>query len=119
LKIVPIAEVSTFSDGETLALPGNPRVVHAPGHTPGMSAVFFESRRTLVTGDCLVTRNPLTGLVGPQIAPDGLNADSAQALRSLDALAAVHADTVLPGHGDPWTQGVAEAARLAKLAGRS
>lgn len=119
LKVVPIAAVSTFVDGETLALPGGPRVVHVPGHTPGMSAVFFESRRTLITGDSLVTRNPLTGRAGPQIAPDGLNADSAQALRSLDVLGNLPADIVLPGHGDPWTQGAAEAVRLAKLAGRS
>jgi glyoxylase-like metal-dependent hydrolase (beta-lactamase superfamily II) len=119
LKVVPIAEVSTFADGEALALPGGPRVVHVPGHTPGMSAVFLESRRTLITGDSLVTRNPLTGRVGPQIAPDGLNADSGQALQSLDVLGSLPADTLLPGHGEPWTQGVAEAARLARLAGRS
>jgi glyoxylase-like metal-dependent hydrolase (beta-lactamase superfamily II) len=35
LKIVPVHEVSTFEDGETLDVPGRPRVVHAPGHTEG------------------------------------------------------------------------------------
>jgi glyoxylase-like metal-dependent hydrolase (beta-lactamase superfamily II) len=119
LKIVPIHELSTFDDGETLDVPGRPRVVHAPGHTEGSCAILFEHRRALVTGDALATRNPLTGRVGPQIAPDGLNRDSARALASLDALASLPADLVLPGHGDPWTDGIAEAIRHAKVAGRS
>ncbi len=42
-----------------------------------------------------------------------------QALASLDALLGIEADLLLPGHGDPWTQGVAEAVRQAKAAGRS
>ena len=119
LKIVPIHEVSTFDDGQVLDLPGRPRVVHVPGHTAGSCAIWFEGRRALVTGDALATRNPLTGRTGPQIGPDGLNRDSEQALRSLDKLAPLTADLVLPGHGDPWTDGIAEAVRRAKLAGRS
>lgn len=119
LKVVPVAEVSVFDDGETVDVPGSPRVVHAPGHTAGSCAIWFEPQRALVTGDALATRNPLTGRVGPQIGPDGLNRDSQQALRSLDGLASVPADVVLPGHGEPWAGGIAEAVRLAKLAGRS
>ncbi|MEO8425123.1 MAG: MBL fold metallo-hydrolase [Actinomycetota bacterium] len=119
LKIVPILELSTFGDGETLDVPGRPRVVHAPGHTAGSCAMLFEQRRALVTGDALAMRNPLTGRIGPQIAPDGLNRDSEMALRSLDALASLPADLVLTGHGEPWTDGIEEAVRLAKLAGRT
>jgi hypothetical protein len=52
-------------------------------------------------------------------APDGLNEDGAQALASLDALLGIEADLLLPGHGDPWTEGVTEAVRRAKAAGRS
>ena len=118
-KIVPITEVSSFGDGEAVDVPGRPRVVHLPGHTPGMSALLFEGRRVVMTGDALVMRNPLTGRLGPQIAPSALNRDSRQALRSLDALADAPADLVLPGHGEPWTQGVAEAVRLARSAGLS
>ena len=97
LKIVPIHEVSTFGDGETIEVPGSPRVVHTPGHTEGSCAILLEPQRTLITGDALATRNPLTGRTGPQIGPDGLNHDSAQALRSLDALATLPVDLVLPG----------------------
>jgi glyoxylase-like metal-dependent hydrolase (beta-lactamase superfamily II) len=118
-KIIPIREVSTFADGETLQVPGRPRVVHAPGHTVGSAALLLEGRRVLLCGDVLATRNPLTGRVGPQIMPSGLNSDTPQALRSLGVLDSIPADVLLPGHGEPWTQGAAEAARLARAAGPS
>lgn len=119
LKIVPIHEVSTFADGDRLDVPGQPRVVHAPGHTEGSAALLLEDRRVLLTGDALVTRNPLTGRIGPQIMPSGLNRDTPQALRSLDRIDGLPADVILPGHGEPWTAGTAEAARSARAAGRS
>jgi glyoxylase-like metal-dependent hydrolase (beta-lactamase superfamily II) len=118
-RIIPILELSTFADGEILDVPGRPRVLHVPGHTAGMSAVYAEDRRALMTGDALVTRNPLTGHRGPQIMPSGLNRDSQQALRSLDVLAAVPAQIVLPGHGEPWEGRASEAARLASQRGAS
>ena len=118
-KVVPIRELSTFADGEVLDVPGHPRVVHAPGHTVGNCAIHLESRSVLLTGDALVTRNPLTGRVGPQVMPSGFNTDTPAALSSLEALLAVSADTVLPGHGEPWTQGVPEAVRAAREAGAS
>jgi len=94
-------------------------VVHAPGHTPGSAALLLEGRRVLLTGDVLATRNPLTGRVGPQIMPSGLNRDTPQALGSLEVLDRIAADILLPGHGEPWTEGAAEAARLARAAGPS
>ena len=118
-RIIPIMEVSTFAHGETLAVPGQPRAVHAPGHTPGSAALLFEQRRVLLSGDALVTRNPFTGRVGPQIMPSGLNQDTDRALASLAVLDGVPADVVLPGHGEPWTEGATEAARLARAAGPS
>lgn len=119
LKIAPVAVVSSFEDGETLGVPGRPRVVLAPGHTDGSCVLMLEARRVVLSGDCLVTRNPLTGRVGPQIMPAGLNRSSSQALASLDALASLPADVVLPGHGEPWTAGIAEAVSRAKAAGPS
>src|SRR3990172_5163249 len=73
VKIVPIHRVSAFADGHAFDLPGRPRAIHVPGHTPGMSALLLERRRILLTGDCLVTRNPLTGRIGPQVMPRPLN----------------------------------------------
>ncbi len=118
-KIIPIKEVSTFSDGETLDVPGRPRVVHAPGHTDGCAALILEDRSVLFTGDVMCTLNPLTGRQGPQVMPSGLNRDTKQAISSLDNLAGVKAGVLLSGHGDPWTDGVPEAIRLAKAAGPS
>ena len=51
-RLIPIREVSSFADGELLEVPGRPRVVHAPGHTPGSAALLLEGRRVLLTGDC-------------------------------------------------------------------
>jgi glyoxylase-like metal-dependent hydrolase (beta-lactamase superfamily II) len=118
-KMIPIAEVSTFTDGQRIDLPGRPTALHAPGHTPGCAALLLEDRRILLTGDVLATRNPLTGRVGPQIMPSGLNADTPRALRSLGVIEPIEADLLLPGHGDPWTEGPAEAVRLAREAGSS
>jgi glyoxylase-like metal-dependent hydrolase (beta-lactamase superfamily II) len=118
-SIVPIRELSSFSDGEVLDVPGRPRVVHAPGHTAGTAALHLESRGVLFSGDALITRNPLTGRVGPQIMPSGFNHNTPEALSSLGALLSVAATTVLPGHGEPWRDGCAEAVRLARQAGAS
>jgi glyoxylase-like metal-dependent hydrolase (beta-lactamase superfamily II) len=118
-KIVPIVEVSEFADGEVLDAPGRPRAIHAPGHTPGHSALLFDDRSALLCGDAVVTHNPLTGRVGPQIMPSAFNRDTPEALRSLAVLENVQADVMLPGHGDPFTGGLAEAVRLARAAGVS
>ena len=109
LRIKPIAEVSTFGDGATLDVPGSPRVIHVPGHTPGSAALHVASVGALFIGDAIATKNVLTGATGPQIAP--FTADQDQALLSLARLEGVDATTVLPGHGDPWTEGVDEAIR--------
>lgn len=119
VKIVPIHHVRTFADRQEIDAPGRPRAVHLPGHTPGMAAVFLERRRVLLTGDSLITRNPLTGRRGPQVMPRALNVDTRQALQSLDGLEGLTADVILPGHGDPWTDGVARAVALAREAGPS
>ena len=119
VKMIPVKEISGFADGETIDVPGTPRVVHAPGHTPGSVAVLLEDRRVLLTGDVLATKNALTGRAGPQIMPSGLNEDTDQAFASLGALAGISAGLLLPGHGEPWTGGVAEAVTRAKAAGRS
>jgi glyoxylase-like metal-dependent hydrolase (beta-lactamase superfamily II) len=118
-KILPVHELSEYGDGEVLDVPGRPRVVHAPGHTPGTAALFLEDRRALLSGDALVTRNPLTGRTGPQIMPSGFNQDTKRALASLAALKVISAEVIRPGHGEPWTDGVSEAIKRAWQAGRS
>lgn len=116
-KIVPILEVSDFADGQFIDVAAHPQVVHLPGHTAGSSALVLDQRRVLFTGDALVTRNPLTGRVGPQIMPRALNQSSQRALESLTRLENLRADLILPGHGEPWTRGVPAAVQDARSAG--
>ena len=104
---------------EALDVPGSPRVVHVPGHTEGVCALYFEDRGVVCTGDSMVTRNPLTGRLGPQIMPSYLNVSSARAMESLDRLEDLPAMTVLPGHGEPFRDGTGDAVRRAREAGIS
>jgi glyoxylase-like metal-dependent hydrolase (beta-lactamase superfamily II) len=109
LRPPKIAEVATFGDGATLDVPGSPRVVLVPGHTPGSAALHVESRQALFVGDAFATLAVTTGSEGPQVAP--FTADPAQAVASLDRIADIHAAYALPGHGAPWTAGLHEAIR--------
>ena len=104
-----LTEVSTYGDGATLDVPGSPRVILVPGHSPGCAALLVASQDALFIGDAIATYSVTTGEKGPQIAP--FSQDPAQALRSLERLDGVEAGLVLPGHGEPWTNGVGEALR--------
>ncbi|MDT4932299.1 MAG: hypothetical protein QOK11_191 [Pseudonocardiales bacterium] len=110
-----LSEVVTFVDGEVLDVPGSPRVIHLPGHTPGSAALHVPSIDAIFMGDAFTTRSVLTGETGPRLAPFTL--DPAQAMTSLTKLDAIEATRVLPGHGEPWSGGLAEALRLIRAAG--
>jgi glyoxylase-like metal-dependent hydrolase (beta-lactamase superfamily II) len=107
-----LTEVSTYGDGATLDVPGSPRVVLVPGHSPGSAALHLAQKDVLFIGDAIATYSVTTGQRGPQIAP--FSQDPAEAVRSLDLLAGIEAGLVLPGHGEPWTEGLGEALRQAR-----
>jgi glyoxylase-like metal-dependent hydrolase (beta-lactamase superfamily II) len=112
-------EVETYTAGDRLDVPGRPEVVFTPGHTQGHCSLAFQERGAVIAGDAIVTLNPYMAREGPQIVAGAATADSARALASLDALAATRAQTLLCGHGPPWTQGVALAVERARAAGAS
>jgi glyoxylase-like metal-dependent hydrolase (beta-lactamase superfamily II) len=114
LRVDPVTEVTTVDDGAVLDLPGQPHIIHTPGHSPGSIAIHSPGVEALFVGDAMTTRHVLTGAAGPQPAPFTLDADAA--LQSLDRWLAVDARWVLPGHGYPWDGGVAEAVTLVKSA---
>jgi len=112
LRNRPLGEVATFGDGATLDVPGSPRVILVPGHTPGSAALHFASHDALFVGDAFATKAVTTGDEGPRIAP--FTADADEAVRSLARIEGLTAGLVLPGHGEAWTGGVAEAVRLVR-----
>jgi glyoxylase-like metal-dependent hydrolase (beta-lactamase superfamily II) len=112
-----IRRVRRFTDGDTLPVPGSPVVVAAPGHTLGECMLSLPGRRTVITGDAMVTLDPYTGLRGPRIVAGAATVDSERALASLDRLSGLDAELLLPGHGDPWVGDPAAAADMARAAG--
>jgi glyoxylase-like metal-dependent hydrolase (beta-lactamase superfamily II) len=112
----PVKQVLRFEDG-VLPVPGAPRVVFTPGHTLGHCALHLPERDVLIAGDAIVTLDPYTGRRGPRLVARAATADSERNLRSLDALAATGARTVLTGHGEPWTGGIEAAVAAARSAG--
>jgi glyoxylase-like metal-dependent hydrolase (beta-lactamase superfamily II) len=119
LKPPKIGDTVAIADGEQLDVPGQPRVIHTPGHTPGHCSLFFERHRALFVGDLLCTWHAILGRRGPQIMPAAFNVSSAQCLESLGRIEPLEADVLLTGHGEPWTDGVAAAVARARETGPS
>jgi glyoxylase-like metal-dependent hydrolase (beta-lactamase superfamily II) len=114
-----LREWRAFAEETELDVPGRPRPVFTPGHTHGHTSLHFPDRDAVIAGDALVTFNPYVDRRGPQIMPAASNVDSRLALATLQALADTGAGTLLPGHGEPWTGGVAAAVEQARETGPS
>jgi glyoxylase-like metal-dependent hydrolase (beta-lactamase superfamily II) len=112
LRTKHLGAVSTFGDGATLDVPGAPRVILTPGHTPGSAVLHFASLDALLVGDAFATYAVTTGERGPRIAP--FTADAGQAVASLARIEDVEASILLPGHGDPFAGSPSEAAKLVR-----
>jgi glyoxylase-like metal-dependent hydrolase (beta-lactamase superfamily II) len=112
-----LTEVITVTDGETLDLPGSPRIIGLPGHSAGSIAVHVPAVDAVFVGDALTTRHVLTGRIGPQPAPFTDEPD--QAIDSLGRLDGLGVTWVLPGHGAPWNGGTDEAIRQVRAAAAS
>jgi glyoxylase-like metal-dependent hydrolase (beta-lactamase superfamily II) len=119
LNVEGVREIQPLPASGTLEVPGHPTAVFTPGHTAGHCALHFTDRDAVITGDALVTLDPYKGAPGAQIIAGAATADSAEALRSLNALARTEARIVLPGHGAPWRDGVRAAVAAARAVGAS
>jgi len=113
-RVARIEDLTTFSEGITLDVPGHPTVIGAPGHSHGHCSLLLPERGVLFAGDALCTNNWLKGTTGPQLMPRAFNVSDEQALASLDRLEPVEAEVVLFGHGEPWTGGVRAAVAQAR-----
>jgi glyoxylase-like metal-dependent hydrolase (beta-lactamase superfamily II) len=105
--------------GDVIDVPGRPRVLFTPGHTFGHVSLHLPERGVVITGDALVTLDPYSGKRGAQIVSGAATADSAATLESLDELLHTEAGTALPGHGEPWRDGIRTAVADARRAGPS
>jgi glyoxylase-like metal-dependent hydrolase (beta-lactamase superfamily II) len=103
LRMPPVREVVPVNDGDVLPLPGAPVIIGMPGHSPGSMAIHVPAVKAVFVGDELTTRNVLTGVTGPQPAP--FTDDQAGSSSSLERIADLDVDWIVPGHGPVWTQG--------------
>jgi glyoxylase-like metal-dependent hydrolase (beta-lactamase superfamily II) len=79
------------------------RVVHMPGHTPGLICLHDEARRLFFAADHLLERvspNPIIEL-GPN-GEEGFFRPLLAYLESVGRMRALELDLVLPGHGPPF-----------------
>jgi len=102
---------SLLGDGGVLAVPGRPTPVVTPGHTSGHTCYLVPGggagpraadeaeTRVLITGDALITGHPLSAHTGPQELFGFFHHDLEALDTSLDVIAGVDADVIVPGHG--------------------
>jgi glyoxylase-like metal-dependent hydrolase (beta-lactamase superfamily II) len=95
----------TISDEDEIEFEsGSLKVLHTPGHTPGSCSFLREADRTVIAGDCVlskITPNPV-------LSPDPLNPQRrfpslAEYLVSLARIRELSPTLVYGGHGDPVT----------------
>ncbi|HLH14426.1 MAG TPA: ester cyclase [Solirubrobacteraceae bacterium] len=95
----PVEPVGMLEDGEEVA---GFRVLHLPGHAPGLIGLFREEDRLALVSDALYTIDQRSGLpCEPRIGHPAFNLDSERARESLLRLAALSPRAVWPGHGAP------------------
>ncbi|MDV7241957.1 MULTISPECIES: MBL fold metallo-hydrolase [Rhodococcus] len=96
---VTVPHAAEFPAAGPLDLPGTPLPVATTGHTSGHTSYYLPSVGAVVTGDCLVTGHPTSRTVGPQLLLPMFHHSEEEVLASLDALATLDADLLIPGHG--------------------
>ncbi|MFE9181279.1 MBL fold metallo-hydrolase [Streptomyces sp. NPDC007126] len=110
----PVTAPAAFPADGALDLPGRPVPVHTPGHTDGHCVYHLPDAGVVISGDALVSGHAISRIEGPQLLPDLFHHDRTRAIASLDVVAGLEGDLLLPGHG-PLHQGpVKDAADLAR-----
>ncbi|MFG3550517.1 MBL fold metallo-hydrolase [Streptomyces sp. NPDC047725] len=111
---LPVTAPAAFATGGPLDLPGRPVPVHTPGHTGGHCVFHLPDAGVVVSGDALVSGHPTSRVRGPQLLPDMFHHERDRAVASLDVLAGLDGDVLLPGHGPVHRGPVKDAARRAR-----
>ena len=78
------------------------RVLHLPGHAPGLIALYREEDGLALVSDLVYTLNPETGIGrDAQVPHPAFNLDTNQARESIRRLATMRPKVVWPGHAKP------------------
>jgi len=98
-KHVPVPVDELLDEGDAF---GPLQVIHATGHSPGHLAFHWPERQFLIAGDAVAT--------WPELCPGwtSFNLNWKLHKQSLARLAALEAQIVGVGHGDPITEGAAD-----------
>jgi glyoxylase-like metal-dependent hydrolase (beta-lactamase superfamily II) len=99
----PVSIGGTVEEGDDVA---GFRVVHLPGHAPGLIALWRESDRVALCSDAFYVTDMWGKPSPPHLPLDGYNWDSAQAAVSLARLAALDPVIACPGHLGPLREDV-------------
>ncbi|MFF5516783.1 MBL fold metallo-hydrolase [Streptomyces coeruleorubidus] len=110
----PVTAPEPFPATGPLDLPGRPVPVHTPGHTDGHCAYHLPGTGVLVSGDALVSGHPTSPVEGPQLLPDMFHHERPRAVTSLDVLAELEGELLLPGHGPVHRGSLKDAAHRAR-----
>ena len=94
-----VAEATDFGAVDVIDVPGRPVPIATPGHTSGHTAYLVPGARVLLTGDALVTGHALSSTTGPQELRGFFHHDHDAMNASLDTIADIDADVIVPGHG--------------------
>jgi glyoxylase-like metal-dependent hydrolase (beta-lactamase superfamily II) len=101
----PVEIAGTVEEGDEVA---GFRVIHLPGHAPGLIGLWRESDRLALVSDCFYTLDPQTGTPGSARVPHrAFNLDTEQARASMRKLAALAPATAWAGHAEPLRGDVA------------
>jgi glyoxylase-like metal-dependent hydrolase (beta-lactamase superfamily II) len=76
--------------------------LETPGHSPGHLSYWREEDRTLIAGDVLFGRHPLTGRAGLHEPPARFTLDAARNRASIRRVAALRPRLTVFGHGPAW-----------------
>lgn len=87
----------------TLDVPGALRAIHLPGHSAGNCSLHYPAGDAVLSGDSLMTRDPMLGHVGPLVFSEH-PARNPQTFASLARLRPFASAALLPAHGEPWTE---------------
>jgi hydroxyacylglutathione hydrolase len=96
-----VAIAGTVKEGDEIA---GFKVIHLPGHAPGLIGLYRESDGVALVSDCIYTLDPQTGIKGAARVPhEAFNLDTEQARASIRKLAALQPRIVWAGHARPVT----------------